>query len=737
MQTVLQKRMGPWGRRVKSSCTGRKDYQISARVTISNACMWEGLGQGKLRDAPCAGLCSWTRVCYPRRMRSAMVLALAAVCTCTAQHPRLWFTDVAALQAKVSRDPFATMVQKLQNELWLSRWANSNADLSSSGDMLHVARRHAFAFVLTSNNTLCDVATSIIVNVISGPLGGNVWANASAFGLTMYDQVSKVAMVYDFCFGAMNASVRAIVSTALVRGADVIVDDGGSQQNTDPASNWQGGRGSSALIAYLSTDSPFDQSRFHWAINHTTAYLQANYGEGFGWNIESLGYNLYPSPNFIMPAALALLLNTSSSPSGPLDLRDTSHGGQYLAMSPWVAGQFLLGGHLAHPDWTDDNANWATEGLGALSFAWMDMDASTQVLLPGIKHMYDKLLGPSVYNGNTTWDHQSSGIIWSILYYRDDIVGVDPAVIPAWSAMFDDSGGNGKFVWRSSYSGQPTDILAAMYAKLRGGHGHSAPDAIGIRLTGLNNSWIIGGGRYGSSACGAVDCFERSQTTLYPMDPDSSTGLHINSSYTAQIVGNGPVQSSVYRNGGALSLRMPVSDTGVQLHTRRFLIDYSGAAGEGVAAAWVMVDSSVDGMVAQFNTLDANAVSVDSSGTGWLLTGLDGASMHVAVLWPQAADLNVTTGMRTRAQPYLVLDGSFPQNQYVKASYSSSARSQYRTFLFEGTVMGPDAAHPVPTATSIGGWDTLQPRGTVTVGGLQVSVDGDAIAVIADSSGVA
>jgi len=60
-----------------------------------------------------------------------------------------------------------------------------------------------------------------------------------------------------------------------------------------------------------------------------------------------------------------------------------------------------------------------------------------------------------------------------------------------------------------------SDLVAAVYAKLRGGAGHAAPDALGVRLVGANGSWIIGGGRYGLD-CGGVDCYERSQSTLYP-----------------------------------------------------------------------------------------------------------------------------------------------------------------------------------------------------------------------------
>lgn len=163
-----------------------------------------------------------------------------------------------------------------------------------------VARRHAFAFVLTGNTTYCDIAGDIVSGIISGAFGP-VWANASCKGLTLYTVASRVAPVYDWCASSWNASFNRIVSEALAAHAAVIVDNGGSQQNTDAASNWQGARGSSALLCLLASDSPAPNAsvQLAWAFNHTSAYLLANYGpsasRSAGWNIESVGYNLYPS----------------------------------------------------------------------------------------------------------------------------------------------------------------------------------------------------------------------------------------------------------------------------------------------------------------------------------------------------------------------------------------------------------------------------------------------------------
>ena len=617
------------------------------------------------------------------------------------------------------------MLAQLQADLWATRWGNAPADQSDPGDMLYVARRAAFLSVLTGNASLClGVAANVTASVaLGGALGRGTWGNPNAFGLTLYTFASLVAQVLDFCAPVWDPAFSVRVSKALVGNADVVTASGGAAQNTDAASNWQGARGASALLSYLATDASFALAHLASAVNRTAAYLATNYGGGIGFNVESMGYLLYPSPNFIVPAGLALLRNSS----GAADLRGAAPGAPYLAVAPFVVAQRVLGGHLAHADFADDNANFAPEGLAGLAFAWANA-SSTAAYLPAIKWSYDHLVGPLA--GNVTWDRQSGGTMWSLLYYDDGVVGQNPQQAPM---PFDDARGNGKFFWRSSYGG-PSDIVVGFYAKLRGAHGHSAPDLLGVRVVGLNNSWLIGGGRYGSTACGDIDCFERSQTTLYTKDPDAVWGLHFNNTSGA-LVGAPPARGPDGAGRIAATAVGNTSDTGVAFHTRRLAVDFTRAS--PAAAALVLVDTSLDGAVAQFMTLSANSVAVarGADNASWCTTAPDGATMRAAVLWPPGGSLNLTAGLRPRALPYLVLDGLYPNHTFVKVAYSKPCGSVPRApflrcnFVFAVTLLraGAGGCSEHPAAVAQGAWDGPVPIGSVTIGSWHVRVNGDGI----------
>ena len=147
-------------------------------------------------------------------------------------------------------------------------------------------------------------------------------------------------------------------------------------------------------------------------------------------------------------------------------------------------------------------------------------------------------------------------------------------------------------------------------------------------------------------------------------------------------------------------------------------------------------------------TLSANAVALSPSagaGAGWCVTAPDGATMRVAALWPPGAALNLSTGLRPRAQPYLVLDGLYPNQTWVKAAYSArcggAPRAEFArcNFVFAVTLMRAGAGGAAggcsghPAAVALGAWDGPSPSGNVSIGAWRVSVSGDDIS--GDSSG--
>lgn len=650
---------------------------------------------------------------------------LAGVAAALPAHPRLWFgaDDLPQLQARMTVAPYDGMIARLRADLWLDRWANAPANSTADWDMLDVARRHSFLGVLEGNATACGVAQNIVQAILDGSIGSpGQWANVSTFGLTLYNQGSRVAAIYDFCASLWPPAFTATVGRALVAQADIITTNGGTQQNTDAASNWQGSRGASAIMCYLATDEPYSSANLATSVSRLQTYLQANYANGSGWNLESMGYLLYPSPNFVIPAGLALFRNTS----GSIDVRTAARGAPLLSLAALQTAQLLLGGALAHPDFADDNANWAPEGLAGLSFAWAPAS-----LLPGVKYMYDRAVGPLNAFGNVTYDHQSSGTIWSFLYYNASVQATDPADLPEWTStlLADGFGGNGKWNWRSAYNmdAASTDIETAFYAKLRGAQGHNAPDGLGIRLTGLNNSWIIGGGRYGLNCPNSVDCYKLCQSTLYGADPDGpASALSFNNN--AGVILQYPTMDATC--SGSVVAWSAVNNAGVANHTRRLLVDYAHPS--QAAANIVLVDTHANATFWQINTLAANTVSIDAApgpdgSIGWTITApYGGQHLRAVLLSPPAAAVRISTGVRPRSQPYLVLDGLYSGNQYVKIQLPAVAPGDSPTAMVVALSL-LSSGQPAPPAAAAGQWAGPCPVGNVTIGALTVSVNCDSI----------
>ena len=110
--------------------------------------------------------------------------------------------------------------------------------------------------------------------------------------------------------------------------------------------------------------------------------------------------------------------------------------------------------------------------------------------------------------------------------------------------------------------------------------------------------------------------------------------------------------------------------------------------------------------------------------------------MLATFLWPPSGALALSTGARPRAQPYLVLDGLYPNHTFVKAAYvppcgSAAAGAAYArcNYVLAVTLLrggaGGCAAHPAAAAQ--GAWDGPAPCGNVTIGAWRVGVCGDDI----------
>ena len=181
----------------------------------------------------------------------------------------------------------------------------------------------------------------------------------------------------------MGSAIQLPGVNALRDVAEMIIRNGGTFQNTSQASNWQGGRGGSAGLAFLATDHAYDSSLLNNSYTKVVSFLNANYGSNNttrAWNLEGLGYMYYPMGNWVGPFGIAMKRFDEN--------RDIStHIG--LQRSYWTIFEgatnamdvYGFGGVKA--DWSDDNTLWARAPTDRLSYL-PDDEASA-------KWAYDRL----------------------------------------------------------------------------------------------------------------------------------------------------------------------------------------------------------------------------------------------------------------------------------------------------------------------------------------------------------
>ncbi len=528
----------------------------------------------------------------------------------------------------------------------------------------------AFMYVLTGEQAWADRAQNLITPVITG----DQWAQ-SAKGLRLYMHGKPVALTYDLCYSGWTPSFRQTVSSALKAHADFIHDDGGSGQNSNPASNWQGNRFASGGLCYLATDDTYDAVKLDNCYGRVVRYCKENMGsdeDSRGWNIEGIGYLTYPWGQFIGPFGIAM-----ARADAERDLREEMESVKWTLWTAYAAATAirmddpLTGQKLGlHPDFGDDNPLLRGEGVLGLAFQY-----AHEELVPGRKYWYDRLVGGKAL-GEFDWIRH--GTIYGYLYYPADVTERKPLEIQKWLEGFVDVGGNGYMTWRNRYEDR-NDMVAQLYLKLRGNKGHNGPDALIFRIIGMDTPWGVGGGRYGPSINGH-EAYWSSMNTLYPHDPEDAA-LTVNGN-KGTVVGMPYVRTD---GGGHAVSSITKNNVGVDNQKRWFISDYSNPA--GVEAVYVIGDESDDGYYWQMVTLVTQTITLNESSRSFVIQGRNGSSLKGTVL-SQTGQVHLQKGTRARGSRF-PLDGvNYNENNYVHCQSSSG------DFVVVLTVASAQQSHP-------------------------------------------
>lgn len=654
----------------------------------------------------------------PPHYRLLCLLFLPALLLTAENHPRLLFGPdrIPELQERVTREPYRSMLEDLL--------AHAETDDSSSEQYAEstAAIKCGFLYLVTGEEAWAEKARGYVRKRIEDAGNAHGW-DRNIKGLALYWHGRAVALAYDFCYHSPSwqapadpadpegEGFRDRVRRKLKAQADRIYTDGGTEQNRNPASNWQNNRFASAGLIYLAIEESLEDrehGRIEGSIEKVATYLVENMGdspESRGFNIESLGYTMYPW-SFTGPFLIAAENNGFS--------RATEAAPAAAGYALWTVYSVtaripnLWPGYLGiKPDFGDDSNHHRGEGSYGMAFYFCP-----PFLHPGLRYWYDRMVGAS---GDRTWDRKPFGTLFSLLYYPDEVEPSPPGKIREWRNAMLETGGNGYFSFRNRYEDE-NDLIAMVYGKFRGNKGHNGPDALSFRIIGLGHPLAVGGGRYGPKINAAdtgrrQDAYLRSMNTLYPVDPENELTISGESGRLVDAPQRFP------DGGGSVSLHIERNNVDTLGHTRRFLADYSDQS--GAAATYVISDTSENGHWWQLCQVDLDPAvdAVTAGGTSFLIENPDGSSLKGTVLYPEGL-LNWKSGTRIRGSSYGLGGERFNENEYVHF------QSEDGNYLVVLTVCGPDSPHP--EVASLAGTGANRGR-QVRIGGLTVSIDGDRI----------
>lgn len=611
---------------------------------------------------------------------------VAGITGLTAQtHPRLFFdaAELTQIRTKLDREPFKTMLTTLEETKDVGNFYLPIPPNDPSR-LLMRASAEAMLYSLTGIEQHAVDCKADVVEALALIDAANDWADPTLKGLTSYWYATRTAMCYDLCYHSpsWDATFKSDISARLLSIATMIINNGGTEQNSQFSSNWQANRAASGGIALLATDETYDVALMDSAMQRLNNFFNANQGSSTrGWNPEGVGYTAYLYGSFVGPFAIALdrlqPARSVSNQPGMKWMPWTAFSGAVPATANNPYNVYGLGG--VKTDWSDDNAHIGGEGLYGLAFRF-----SPPSLLPGLRHSYDRLQGSLAPDGGL-WDASRHGIFWSILYYPENSPPQNPLEIWDWQDANGAPVGLGLTTFRDGFRGE-NDILVHFKARTKvvDSNSHDGPDGLGFRILGPNAPFVVGGGRDNPGR-------DQNQATVYPNNPNVSPVANKNAGTyhgTPLIKPDG--------SGHAIA-SMTANNVGTSAHKRWIVTDFDRAT-TGADATVIVADTTGNGRFWQLPTYLDNTLTV--TGSVFTITGQNGATLQGTIIHPGGTPL-VTVGTKARGQGYTLQNGGTLATQSVSNPQVLSNRYLYienttdNNFLVVMTIQKNGGRHPV------------------------------------------
>lgn len=497
-------------------------------------------------------------------------------------HPRGLFhrDEVPAFRKKLHLKPFSEMILALHSDI-------KRRDVQPPDPKGEQSRQLAVMYLCSGDRKWAELALDCLKPMLGDR---DVFLNPVSKGLSRAGQVLNLAITYDLCCEAWEKEDQDIVGKALKKAVYRLAATMGEGGNYYIANNWNGVRWGAAAFASLVSDEP-DCKYIGWEARiRLTDHLRANLSEQ-GWNPEGIGYYNYPW-QYIGPALIAFK---------KCEHRDLIKEIPPAEQSFWptLAGVVPIehqGGLGLRSDLSDDHPVYRSAGVLGIAF-----ELAPKEQIPALKWMFDHLCGS---NGDGSFEREN-GILYHLLYYPFNIESSNPSKIMGLT-HFDRE--HGIVMCRNRYRDR-MDIVANYCAAGRRPKGaHSGPDTNTVRLQGLDNVWIVGGGRTGDPT---------GQTLLFPSESD-----RYESKGTGRLL-----HWSVEHDGSGYAIGEG-SCVGTADHRRWMAVDYSQAC--GAPALFLVADRSLNGRRWRLNTPEFNTITVTEA--GFLITASDGASLNASIL---------------------------------------------------------------------------------------------------------